>query len=280
MAPLDSLPDEVLKHIMLHVPIKQRLTSCSLVCSRLHTAALAATEELQLAQRYDNDTTIRVSSPEHAQSVLTWLEQYGGHLTSLDMDEFPQPLHCLPCPNLRNLTVYGGRIQLEPTAADGTSGVLRDCTKLTGLALIYPTIIGATSISSLSSLVDLQDLFVSSPFASFAGGVLPRLHLKSCEGPLSGEAAGELSALTSLQELSLTAVDSDVALGPSSVPGLAFPSCIRGLWLYHPIEGGLLHLVPTSLVDLWIEDGVAQEIGALLPGVAQLQGLTMLHWGV
>jgi hypothetical protein len=48
MSCLFSLPDEVLKQVMQHVSLKDRLASCCLVNRRLHAAAVATTEQLAL----------------------------------------------------------------------------------------------------------------------------------------------------------------------------------------------------------------------------------------
>jgi hypothetical protein len=45
---LSSLPDEVLKLVMQHVPLRDRLTICCLANRRLHAAAVAATDVVML----------------------------------------------------------------------------------------------------------------------------------------------------------------------------------------------------------------------------------------
>jgi hypothetical protein len=162
MPDLTSLPDEVLKLVMQHVPLQERLTSCCLVNRRLHTAAVAATEQLQLLLSERNCTWqhfISIGTPERGQSVLAWLNHYGEHLTYLKMTSFPtQPVQQLPCPNLQQLVLDGCSVQLGATA-DGSPGVLQGCRKLTCLELwrceITDAAAGAVLDGSLSSLVDL-----------------------------------------------------------------------------------------------------------------------------
>jgi hypothetical protein len=98
MSDLVSLPDEVVKLVMQHVPSKQRLTSCCLVNKRLHAAAVAATDGLVLIKAgadlkggdcsmywrdVDEDEQIEVASPGRALLALGWLSHYGQYLTSL-----------------------------------------------------------------------------------------------------------------------------------------------------------------------------------------------------
>jgi hypothetical protein len=170
-----SLTDDILKLILQDVPLKDRVTSCCLVHNRFKAAALAVAGALDLAEF----PTIR--SPERAQSFLGWLDQYGEHLTSLKMTEFPLPLLQLPCPNLLELSLGEGCcVQLAPSAAeDGSPGVIHGCSKLTRLELqcnFSNTPKGDPVLDSLSSLVDLQHLVVSPVdlnATALAGSTLP-----------------------------------------------------------------------------------------------------------
>jgi hypothetical protein len=122
---LSSLPDEVLKLVMRHVPLSYRLTSCCLVSKRLHAVAVAATDCLDLQH---------LTHPR-AESALDWILQNGQQLTRLSFTNLRQPLHAhqLPCPNLLELVLGRGcSVQLGP-AADGYAGVIQGCTKLTRL---------------------------------------------------------------------------------------------------------------------------------------------------
>ena len=107
-APLLSLPDEVLKLVLSHVPLNDRLGSCSLVHSRLHAAAVASTQQLKIG------SWPRTPPPQRTQAMLGWLSFYGQHVTHLDLTYLPQPLIQLPCPGLLELRCYMGSIQLGP----------------------------------------------------------------------------------------------------------------------------------------------------------------------
>lgn len=100
---------------------------------------------------------------------MQWLEQHGKHVTSLSLERFekehPQPLRQLPCPNLLELTLRYGIVQLGP-AADGHPGLVQSCSKLTRLSLWCnstnsPWGVAADSLSSLAQLVHLRSCDVN-----------------------------------------------------------------------------------------------------------------------
>lgn len=169
MSGLLSLPDEVLKLVLTHVPLKERLVNCSLVHSRLHAAAVAATQQLETGYS-------PMWQPERGQSVFTWLSRYGEHVTRLDVDALDWVTQ-LPCPNLLQLRLVGTIVQLGPTA-DGP-GVIAGITKLTRLELHYNGIDDGPVVDSLSELVHLQHLewFSRNGYgeAGFSIAVLPQL---------------------------------------------------------------------------------------------------------
>lgn len=107
---------------------------------------------------------------------------------------------------------------------------------------------------------------------------LPRLkHLTYLR--LHGSSSHNLLQLKQLTSLSTLVISHtcDVAVGPSSVPGLALPASLKAL-LWFPVEAGLLSLVPTGLQDLQVEcaEGPAEGAGSLLSGMSPLQHLTEL----
>ena len=290
MSTLSSLSDEVLKLGMQHVPLKDRLTNCCLVNSRLHVAAVAATEMLELSFGPWQGGI----SPGHADSIFTWLSHYGQHLTRLSMDHCCKPLLQLPCPNLLELQLGGHEctVQLGP-AADGNPGVIQSCTKLTRLEVWCDALDTDTTVinDGLMSLVHLQHLNVGpvlqAPGAEhpLIGDTLPSFqHLTYLEvHRLSIENLLQLGTLTNLQELRLSADDlslNDIAVGPSSVPGLGLPTSLTRLGLLSPMEAGLLSLIPADLQDLSIEHGVhGPAVGpdSFLSGLARLQNLNRLY---
>ena len=86
MSLLCSLPDEVLKIVMKHVPLGDRLTSCCLVSRRLHAAATTATEQLVFADGSRWTQVVDYKSRARAQSVLEWLEELRTSADTLDAE--------------------------------------------------------------------------------------------------------------------------------------------------------------------------------------------------
>lgn len=282
---LCSLPDEVLKLVMQHVPLADRMRSCCLVSRRLHAAATAATDAVRL---YGLDNQSR---------GLQWLSHHGQHVTKLHlisyhllMSRLAQPLRQLPCPNLLELRVHRGCVQLGP--GDGYPGVVLGCSKLTLLELscnILDAQASAPLPDCLSTLVHLQCLSVTpwkpSPDDSVHGlhaAVLPCLkHLTSLGvRSLSVENLLQVGALSGLETLTLW-VQGLGAVGPASVPGLAFPASLTNLTVMSDVEAGILSLVPTGLQALSLEEGLvvgpAEGPDSLLSHLARLHCLTSLR---
>ena len=271
MSSLASLPNDVIKLIMHHVPLRDRLGQCCLVSKRMHSAAVAATQDVTLASM----------STERAVSLLKWLPHHGDHLTRLELAVQQHELRQLPCPDLLDLSIRFCRVQLS--AADDFPGVLQECTKLTRLHLFCEIVDapGGAVADSLSSLVHLQHLRINVPAAT-----LPCMHhLTHLEGySLSVESLLQLGGLSSLQELHLSAAGGDMsklytAVGPSSVPGLSFPASLKTLVLLSPVEAGILSLVPPGLQHLTVHrdvEGPAEGPGSFLSYMARLKHLTQL----
>ena len=285
MSNLMSLPDEVLKLLMHHLSTYVRLNSC-LVNKRLHAAAVAATDDLHLL------------GIRHGESSLQWLSHYGQYVTRLALGCFQKPLQQLPCPALLELDL--GRsfehcsVQLGP--ADGYSGVVQSCPKLTRLELHCCDILdlrdapAGAALDSLSNLVHLQHLKVQ-PYKSETGAyavgglsaaTLPRLaHLTFLEVcKLSTENFAQLGALTELQELCLpihmTAKADQVV---PSMPGLVLPASLTKLVLECDVEAGSLSMVPAGLRVLEVSTvvGPVEGPGSLFAYIAELQQLMKLE---
>jgi hypothetical protein len=65
---LPQLPAGILQQVLSHVPLQQRLGSCSLASRSMHAAAVAATEEISLAE---------LNSQQKALDLCQWLARYG-----------------------------------------------------------------------------------------------------------------------------------------------------------------------------------------------------------
>jgi hypothetical protein len=292
---LTSLPDGILKLVMQHVPLKDRLGSCCLVSKQLHAAAVAATDAMTFTTtNYRNGYEL---PRQPAESAMVWLCHYGQQLTSLELALLPQPIQQLPCPNLQELTLSACQVQLG-AAADGQPGVLQGCTKLKQLSLscdILDTPESRAVLEScsavvdcgLSSLVHLQHLELA-PKRQFSvlkwyeyDFELPCLqhltYLKyHCEFV---DSLLQISHLTNLQELHVWA-PRDTLVGPKLIPGLMFPASLQKLVLLSPLEAGLLSLVPTGLKFLRVErviEGPSSGSGSFLSYMARLQALTRLE---
>jgi hypothetical protein len=260
------------------VPIKDRLTSCSLVNRRLHAAAVAATQEITL-----------VKKPKLG---MQWLFCYGQQATKLSMDLHTEALLQLPCSNLCELQLNFCSVQLGPTAS-GETGVVQGSVKLTRLELNCHIMDGPT-VDSLSRLVHLQHLHVH-PLPTMVKQLrVSRYHLEGLSSAmlpclkqltylhaysLAADNLPQLGSLTRLQQL-FCRVSGDVVVGPSTVPCLVFPASLISLDVVEcRVEVGVLSLLPTGLKGLRLgslEQPLADGADVLLTGVARQQHMTRL----
>ena len=283
MSRLESLPAEVLKLVMQQIHLRDRLLSCCLVSKRLHAAAVAATQQVELAALD--------LAPGGMQSGLHWMSQYGHHVTSFSFGNYSQPVHKLICPNLLELRMWMCSVQLGPTA-DGQPGVIQGCTKLTRLELDCNIIDAAEGavVDSLSSLVDLQHLsvlptgagWVTHYLGGLSGSTLPRLkHLTRLDVRyLSNENLAQLGGSTNLQELVLHAAGDGAAVGPGSAPGLAFPASLTRFETESRVQAEVVSLLPAGLKELHmlgVVEGPIGGPGSMLFYIGRLQQLTRLE---
>ena len=292
---LASLPDEVLKLVLHHVPLNDRISSCCLVNQRLHAAALAATQQVVLGHYTE------LLSNQREDCFRAWMEPYGQNLTRLQLRCFSEPLQQLACPNLLHLQLWKCSVQLGP-AADGHPGVIQGCTKLIYLDVSCRVIdvpegaVLAPALDSLSSLVHLQHLHVLAwdvqydsyqPLVGLSINTLPRLtKLTSLEvHNLSFENLAQLGGLTNLQELYLPGAADDICVGPISVPGMVLPASLTKLALRLPVEAGILSVAPAELKDLQlcgsgprscVVQGPAEGPGSLFAYLSGLKHLVRL----
>ena len=215
MSALLSLPDEVLKFILTRIPLKDRLGSCCLVHTRLHAAAVAATQRVQIGEPWGHRLP-----PERVNPVVDWLSLYGQHVTRLEMWKLSQPLAELPpaCTNLQDLRLSLSRGSQPPIPVD-RPGVMKALSKLTRLELCdtWEAYFRGVVVS-LSCLMHLQHLDID---AKLSAATLPRLrhltHLRNRS--MSLENLHQLSALTALQEL-------ECETGRKSQPAVSAWSCL------------------------------------------------------
>jgi hypothetical protein len=226
MSTLTDLPEDVLKLMMQHVPLKDRMTSCCLVSRRLHAAAVAATHTLKVAGKLQEDPS------QYATSVLVWISQYGQHLTRLVLSGFLHPsLQQLLCQNLQELEVhYPCRVQLGPS--EGYPGLIKG-NKLTRLELQCYAIIDArlgAAVDSLSSLVHLQHLHMVQDWGRWKVGGLSRATLPRLQH-LTYLKVMSLSTENVLQLAALT----DFAHCDMKVSGQLLPFCWAGCCIRAPL---------------------------------------------
>jgi hypothetical protein len=140
------------------------------------------------------------------------------------------------------------------------------------------------SSAALSKLVHLQELMVGSMIGGLSADTLPSMeHLVSLSvHSLSIENLLQLGALTCLQELTMCVDPDTTVVGPSSVPGLVFPTSLTSLkFMLSPVEASILSLVPARLQELRLEcdvKGPAEGPGSFLSCVGDLQHLTRLEF--
>jgi hypothetical protein len=137
----------------------------------------------------------------------------------------------------------------------------------------------------LSMKFDVHHGFQESSFGGFSAATLPSMQvLTYLTGWLSVENLQQLGQLTRLQQLSIAVPirmlsQHNMAIGPSSVPRLVFPTSLTYLGIGSRAEAGVLSLVPTGLRDLWVDEvaeGPAERPGSLLSCMSRLQHLTQL----
>jgi len=209
--PIADLPGDLWKKVLQHVPLKQRLTSCALVCHKLHAASTTATDSIQAS----------LSGQLSMDIFLEYLQQYGSQLTSISLyadkhvEGWLMVQQQLPsCQHLQQLSLKGFDVQLSP--AEGLPGALDSLTGLTRLELRDCGFNSGRSggAAALSVLVNLQHLCFKRKqntlrLYSVSDLVWPCLqqltHLELAYVKLEGEDLRGVSRLTQLKVLHLNA---------------------------------------------------------------------------
>lgn len=279
-----ALPVDMWKLVLKHIPLRDRLGSCSLVSKTFHAASAAATESISVYDQHRED------------GLLAWLAQdYGRHVTRLVIWS-ASALTALPClHNLRELELGFCRVQLGPTGSQ--PGVLQACTGLTKLVIHGSSAFDKdTAAGSLSVLVNLQSLRVETPpcyansqspgnYFSLPGTVLPSLvRLTSLElSTPQLEGMQHLSSMSRLCELKLT-FQSPVSFTPALAPsGFYLPPSLRSLkllaeLLYDPwvLDPTVLQKA-TGLQVLVVHCAIVSDGAALLAVLSTMQQLQQLR---
>lgn len=192
-----SLPDGTLAHILSFVEVRERLSTCSLVCRKFHNSALEATDDICLSSYSD--------------SLLDRIRHHSRHLTSLWVRGYGCQLPPLPVPQLRRLRVGDFSLRLGPTRRH--RGDLDACTNLTCLHLYNCRLLGQRPLAALASFTGLQELCVrhlceaNRPTTVLPEGVLASLvhltHLILGQDVMVEDGLLSLAALSNFQALSV-----------------------------------------------------------------------------
>lgn len=227
---LTDMPDEILRNILAKITLRERLSSCSLVCRRFHRAAAASTQQLQLSR----------CNQEQFASFQRYLVSNGQHLRSLKVDRFNEHLWQLPCSNLKELEIEFCTVQLDPIQLASYSysypGILQSCSGLTRLKLDFCKLLLSFDSSTLAAVPELRHLQLT--WLSSAGAAkdpdimlpdrllvhltkLTYLRLDTIHGEELQGCAQHLSSLADLALLNLKATYTKVVWSPSTTPGLS-----------------------------------------------------------
>jgi len=152
MSLVADLPIEVWKLIMHEIPLRQRLSSCALVCQKFSAAAAAATYSIE-ATLFEQPAS---------ESFVMYIQQHGSHLTSMMLTGYGATrgpvLEQLPCQHLRELNLTALQLKLGPD--QDHRGVLDATTALTRLQLQEVRLVPRDCAASLSVPPNLQHLSV------------------------------------------------------------------------------------------------------------------------
>jgi len=286
---LMDLPFVILTSILHHVPLRDRLRVCTLVCRSFQAAAVAAT----------NSISTSYMSTAQGDQLLEWLQRHGLGLTALEWHfrygRAPS-LASLPCPLLSELNLHG--LSLQP-------GFFGTCTGLTKLLLksccmadsSHATSGADNPLTQLSVLSSLQHLGLAAlefrrsvtrlgDHLEFSSSLLSQLmqltYLQLGSGQMQSDAALQhLSAVTALQHLDLNFRD---CMGQcptaAALTGLQHLQHLTALRLCRAPWAIDLHSLPaltvlTALCVLQLKHCTSVD-PAVLAGFSQLQELQLV----
>jgi hypothetical protein len=198
---LQQLPHEVLVQVMRWLPQRDRVGACALTCRALLAAEVAATDTLEGLWL----------SQQRADAAAAWLARHGSrHLKELELcgppkswaaDPPPLVSLALPSHSLRHLQ----RLQLSNMM----------------LLTVQPAAAGSRqtqhTMEASCSCRDTVDHSSCSTDAALAGlTALTHLLLNKCDVTSLGVGATQLSALSTLQQLWMWQLETDVSVEPTS----------------------------------------------------------------
>lgn len=288
---LQELPEHILQQLLGHVPVLQRMSSCSLVCHSFQEAAVAATNNIQLHS---------IDCQQQAEALCSWLLKHGSKaLTHLDLEgvwnyEFPTAAFDLPWQQLVQLQSLRVQcLELQLVCNDSTRQIasLSALTQLTSLQLGTFSASSAcirvgwiaSNISTLTGLRQLKLSFVgfqpqqpgSIPNAALAAALgelvqLTSLTLESCVNGTALSTATKLSQLRRLQLIGIGGSREALQMDdlPSSLTHLQLLNC----YIQGPEDSSSWQMPSLQELEVWEVTGFQT---AALAGMQQLRWLRM-----
>lgn len=259
MSSASTLPGELWTLIVAQVPCKDRHRNCSMVCSKLQRATAAASTQLSL---YCN------RAAGQSRSAELYLAHHGHQLTSLNLSFLTFALVQLPCANLQQLRLSCSTVQLGPNS--NSPGILAACKRLTQLELFSCEVMDSTSgFSALAAVPKLQRLklsFLGVPGESDEAELnmpssismhapkLTCLKLQAYSGGSLQDGLLQLSSLTDLQKVAITAYRSRCSVSSIKAPGLSSLTALTSTCFRHCQLDPAIMQHSTQLQSFKVED--------------------------
>ena len=204
------LTHELLVQVLALPGQKDRLTSCALVSTAWHAAAVAATSKVVLSAR----------TPDDLDSLLLYLRKYGVHVRKVLISKAPEAayfsqLQSLPpsCSQLEDLNISAcNRVDLPSVLSDLTSLTRLDISD-SGFTPAAPACLvplsNMTALQHLKCTLQPSRIVAGKGSVPFPAGVLSHLtsltHLDLGECEVNAATMGGIERLTSLRECKLGA---------------------------------------------------------------------------
>jgi hypothetical protein len=209
--PADALllTPELLVQVLALVNQKDRLSSCALVSTAWHAAAVAATSKVVLTAR----------TPDHLDSMLLYLRQHGAYVRNILIFKTYEAAYLSQLQSLPSSCIQLQELQISACNEVNLPSVLSDLTNLTRLDMSDSGFLPAApaGLMPLSIMTALQHLNCRlreppsfwAPDVCFPAGVLSHLvnltHLEVAHCKVDAPALAGTQRLTNLRECSLSA---------------------------------------------------------------------------